>query len=96
MQQQSGNVIGTNLANANLKQQQQQQGISGLEKMYGTDVSAALQSLGLSNQAIGDWTNASRAQNQNELGWLSAANQGALTGNTIENGGGSSGGGGEA
>jgi hypothetical protein len=60
MQQQSNNVLNTNLANANLKQQQQQEGVSGLESMYGTDVSAALQSLGLSNQAIGEWTSADK------------------------------------
>jgi hypothetical protein len=58
MKQQSSNVLGTDVANAELKQQQQQEGVSGLEKMYGTDVSAALQALGLSNQAIGEWTGA--------------------------------------
>ena len=86
MQQQSNNVLGTDLANEQLKQQQQQEGSQGLEKMYGTDVSAALQALGLSNQAVGEWTGADNATKNSELGWLGAANQGALTGNTINKG----------
>lgn len=72
MQQQSNNVLGIDQQNALLKQQQQQEGSSGLEKMYGTDVNAALQSLGLSNQAIGDWTSGKSAANQSELGWATA------------------------
>jgi hypothetical protein len=81
MKQQSGNVLGTDIANAQLKQQQQQEGSAGLEKMFGTDVSAALQSLGLSNQAIADSTQASNdsenaLQNWTKLG-LGVAGTGA-------------------
>jgi hypothetical protein len=86
MRQQSNNVLGIDQANAQAKLQQQQAGVSGLEKMYGTDVGAALQSLGLSNQAIGDWTGSKNAQTNADLGWLNAANQGAKTGNAIEGG----------
>jgi hypothetical protein len=86
MKQQSANVNSTDLANAQLKQQQQQEGSAGLEKMYGTDVSAALQALGLSNNAISDWTAGKSAANNSELGWLGAANAGAVTGNNINNG----------
>jgi hypothetical protein len=60
---QSNNALSTNIENAKLKQQQQQAGASGLEKMYGTDVSAALQSLGLSNQSIGEWNNGASLSN---------------------------------
>jgi hypothetical protein len=80
MQQQSKNVIGTDLQNDQLKQQQQQAGSAGLEKMYGTDVSAALSALGLQNQAIGDWTNAQNGVQNADLGWVNAANNGAKTG----------------
>jgi hypothetical protein len=83
MQQQSNNALQTNLENDQLKQQQQQAGSAGLEKMYGTDVTAALGALGLSNQAIGEWNQAKQVQNQGDLGFLSAANQGAQTGNAI-------------
>src|ERR1700685_443525 len=86
MRQQSNNVLGTNLQTTQLKQQQQQAGVSGLEKMYGTDVGAALQSLGLSNSAIGNWTGADNSTTNADLGWLNAANQGAKTGNAIEGG----------
>jgi hypothetical protein len=83
MQQQSNNVLNTDMANEQLKQQQQQEGSQGLEKMYGTDVSAALQALGLSNNAIQDWTGAQSAVQNADLGWYNAANQGALTGAKI-------------
>ena len=43
--------------NAKLKAQQQQEGLSGLEQMYGTDVNAGNNALGLSNQAIGEISN---------------------------------------
>lgn len=83
MQQQSNNVLSTDIANQEAKLQQQQEASSGLEKMYGTDVSAALQSLGLSNSAIQDWTGANNGTTSKELGFLSAANSGAQTGNAI-------------
>jgi len=63
MAQQSNNVLDIAQKNALLKQQQQQEGSEGLEKMYGTDVTAALQSLGLSDQAIGDWTGGKNVSN---------------------------------
>jgi hypothetical protein len=69
MKQQSNNVLSSDLANAQLKQEQQQEGSAGLEKMFGTDVSAALQSLGLSNSAIGEWTGADNATQNADLGW---------------------------
>jgi hypothetical protein len=40
--------------NANLKAKQQQEGLSGLGELYGTDVSAGEGALGLSNQSLGD------------------------------------------
>jgi hypothetical protein len=53
MSQQSNNALDVDIANAKLKQEQQQAGASGLNSLYGTDVKAALESLGLSNQALG-------------------------------------------
>lgn len=61
MQQQSNNVLGTNLANDELKQKQQQAGASGLQDLYGTDVGAALKSLGLEDDSINAWTGAKTA-----------------------------------
>jgi hypothetical protein len=83
MKQQSNNVLGIDQANAQAKLQQQQQGASGLSSMYGEDVNGALKALGLGNESIEDWTKANQAQTQGELGWLGAAEQGALTGAKI-------------
>ncbi len=63
MKQQSNNVLSVDQANNQAKLQQQQEGSEGLEKMYGTDVTAALNALGLSNQAVSDWTQADNPNN---------------------------------
>ena len=83
MQQQSNNALDIAQKNALLKQQQQQEGAAGLEKMYGTDVSAALQALGLSNQSIGEWNTGQTAAENNIQQWYQDANQGSLTGAKI-------------
>ena len=46
-------ALGIQNNDAMLKQQQQQEGISGLEQMYSTNVGAGENALGLSNQALG-------------------------------------------
>lgn len=45
--------VGTEVANANLQNKQQQAGLSGLSGLNSTELSGGLQGLGLSNQAIG-------------------------------------------
>lgn len=45
-------AVDTQLDNANLQQKQQQQGISGEEGLYGTDLGASQTALGLSNSAL--------------------------------------------
>jgi hypothetical protein len=52
-QQASDVAVGTQVRNAGLKQQQQQEGLSGEEGLYGTTLGASNQALGLSNQALG-------------------------------------------
>lgn len=49
----SNAAVGTELSNANLQQRQQQAGMSGLESLYGTDIGAGENALGLSNNALG-------------------------------------------
>ncbi len=61
--QSSQNNLGIQTNQANLQQQQQQSGAQGLESIYGKDLASSLQSLGLSNQAIGQWTNAANETN---------------------------------
>lgn len=56
MQQQSNNVLNTNLENSELKEKQQQEGASGLNSLYGTDVGAALKAMGLEDETINAWT----------------------------------------
>jgi hypothetical protein len=46
-------ALGTQLNNANLKQRQQQAGMSGLTSLYGTTLGAGENALGLSNSALG-------------------------------------------
>jgi hypothetical protein len=53
--------LGVQEANANLKQKQQQQGEAGLQSLTGLDTNAALSDLGLSNQAIGEWSGANKS-----------------------------------
>lgn len=62
----SGNALDIANQNANLKLKQQQAGASGLESLYGTDTSNALKSLGLSNEAIGQWVNADNSTGQQD------------------------------
>jgi hypothetical protein len=45
--------VGTELANADLQNKQQQAGLSGLGSLYGTDIGEGENALGLSNQALG-------------------------------------------
>jgi hypothetical protein len=59
----SNNALNVQLKNANLKQQQQQAGAGGLEKLYGTNLEGALKSLGLSNEAIQQWISGANATN---------------------------------
>ena len=46
-------AVGTQAENADLKQRQQQAGLSGLEGLYGTNLSGSLNALGLGNSAYG-------------------------------------------
>jgi hypothetical protein len=80
MAQQSNNALGIQQANANLKQQQQQEGVSGLEQMYGTDVNAALNALGLSTSAINAQTAADQESNNAIQGYIGDAEKGAAIG----------------
>jgi len=61
--QQSKNALGVDQANLQEKLKQQQAGAAGIENIGNTDLKAALDSLGLSNQAVGDYTNAYKASN---------------------------------
>lgn len=61
-------ALGVQNRDAILKQQQQQEGLAGLEGMYQTNVGAGENALGLSNQSLGAQT---AAQNQTLSGWLS-------------------------
>lgn len=58
--QNSQNAVGTDLQNANLQQKQQQEGLSGLSSLYGTNVNAEMGEQGISNQAL---NNANQVQN---------------------------------
>ena len=53
MRQNSENAIGTDVANANLQQKQQGEGLAGLSSLYGQNVNAQLGEQGISNQALG-------------------------------------------
>jgi hypothetical protein len=57
--------------------------LAALQGLYGTDVQGGNQALGESNNAIGQWTNASNSTNANALAWAKFAAQalsGAATG----------------
>lgn len=45
-------AVNTEVQNANLKQKQQQAGISGMENLYGTELGGGEDALGLSNSAL--------------------------------------------
>jgi hypothetical protein len=80
MQTQSKNALNIAQQNALLKQQQQQAGESGLAQMYGTDVSAALNALGLSTSAINAQTAADQESNNAIQGYIGDAEKGASIG----------------
>jgi len=67
----SANSVGIQDQNAQLKQKQQQAGISGLQGMYGTDVSAQMKGLGLVPEDLNASTNAENSNvNAGKSGWL--------------------------
>lgn len=68
-------ALGVQNKNALLQEQQREQGLQGLQNLYGTDVSAGENALGLSNSALNAKTSA--GQNgwlQNTLGIIGAVN----------------------
>ena len=66
----SDSALGVQNRNALLQQQQQQEGLSGLENLYGTNLGASQNALGLSNSAL----NVKNAADQQTLGsWLGPA-----------------------
>ncbi len=60
-------ALGVQNRNAELQQMQQQEGIQGLQNMYGTNVGAGENALGLSTNALNAQT---QAQNQTLGSWL--------------------------
>jgi hypothetical protein len=78
--QNSENAIGTDLQDANLKQKQQQEGLSGLNSLYGTNVNAEKGEQGISNQAL---NNAGQIQNP----WMSLLQQGIKSGGEVASAG---------
>lgn len=64
MQGLSDAALGVQNKNAMLQEQQRAQGLSGLENLYGEDVGAGENALGLSNQSLNTQTNARQS------GWL--------------------------
>jgi hypothetical protein len=52
MRQNSANALGTEVANANLQQQQRNEGLAGLSSLYGQNINAELGEQGISNQAL--------------------------------------------
>ena len=46
-------AVGTELANADLQNRQQQEGLGGLQNLYGTELGEGENALGLSNQSLG-------------------------------------------
>lgn len=58
---QSNANLDTQVLNAKTKLQQQQEGASGIENLSGMDTKAALEALGLSNSAIGEWAGANKS-----------------------------------
>jgi len=62
-QQQSKNTLGINTSNLQEKLSQQQAGAQGIESMGNSDIKAALDALGLSNEAVSDYTKAYQTTN---------------------------------
>lgn len=71
--QNSENAIGTDLENAKLQQTQTQEGLNGLNSLYGTNVNAEMGEQGISNQAL---NNANQVQNP----WMKLLMQGMQSG----------------
>ena len=67
MRQQSNNILGINEEDLKLKLAQQQAGAQGLGALGAQDLNAALSSLGLSNQAVSDYTAAWKASNPMQM-----------------------------
>ena len=65
-------ALGVQNRDALLKQQQQQEGITGLEGQYATNVGAGENALGISNQALGAQTQANAGTLNSWLGPLQA------------------------
>lgn len=61
MSQQSNNALSILNNNAQLKNQQQQAGATGMENLYSQDQGNALKALGLTDESLGQWTNADNA-----------------------------------
>jgi hypothetical protein len=68
---------GIQTRNADLQQRQRQQGLSGLESLYGTNVGAGENALGLSEGALNDAGNLKNFWQQYLLGAQAAAGQAA-------------------
>ena len=58
----------------------QQAGLQGLQGLYGTNLNASNQALGLSNQAIGEWNQADANTTNAAMGWANLANNIMKTG----------------
>ena len=67
LRQQSNNILGINEEDLKLKLAQQQAGAQGLGALGAQDLNAALSSLGLSNQAVSDYTAAWKASNPMQM-----------------------------
>lgn len=73
----SSNALNVANQNANLKEKQKQEGISGLSSLYGTDVGAQLKSEGLVPEDINAENAAAQSgAQQNAMGWLKAVRGG--------------------
>jgi hypothetical protein len=73
----SNAALGVQNNNAQLKAQQQQEGISGLQGMYNTNVGAGENALGLSTNALNAQTNAQNQTMNNAMGWTKIGLQAA-------------------
>lgn len=89
MQTETGAANNVDIQNAELKQQQQQSGAAGLEGIYGKELGASLNSLGLSNQAAQVENTAAQSGFQDVMGIVQAAGSlgtaGANAYSTVEN-----------
>jgi hypothetical protein len=86
--QNSEEALGVQAENANLKQKQQQAGLAGEQSLYGTNVGAGNEALGLSNNALGVAVNADNATTSAMNDWINDAENAAKIGLTAGNVGG--------